>query len=337
MPDPDTHPLPPEGSGERIRILAIAGTGQNGSTLVSRLVGELPGFVAIGEVGRLWDKGLIEGVECSCGDPVRACSFWGEVGRVAFGGWDGVDAQRATDLRESLVLKDSRFQHPFALPFLLAPGLWPAFRDRLEEYQALMSTLYRAIHEVAGGRIIVDAMKIPAHVYMLSGLRDRFDLRYVHLVRDSRGVANSNAKVVERQGTREDRPYRGQRGPFKSAVRWSWFNLSSEVLAGVRRLPMMRIRYEDVVRDPAGALRRISEQGGVRLDEGDLGFLHGPEADLSPGHLVAGNRMRLRSGPITIVEDDAWRRDLPERSQRIVTTVTWPLLRHYGHLPSEHA
>jgi hypothetical protein len=333
MPDPDAHLTSSDDPRGRIRILAIAGTGQNGSTLVSRLVGELPGFVAIGEVGRLWDKGLIEGVECSCGAPVRTCPFWSEVGRVAFGGWDRVDARRATDLRESLVLKDSRFQHPFALPFLLAPNLWPAFRDRLREYQALMSTLYEAIHEVSEGRIIVDAMKIPAHVYMLSGLRDRFDLRYLHLVRDSRGVANSNAKVVERQGTLEDRPYRGQRGPVKSAVRWSWFNLSSEVLAGVRRVPMDRIRYEDVVRDPAAALLRIAERAGVHIDD-DLAFLHGREVQLSSGHLVAGNRMRLQSGPITIAEDDAWRRDLPERSQRIVTTLTWPLLRHYGHLPS---
>ena len=149
MPDPETQPTSSDDERPRIRILAIAGTGQNGSTLVSRLVGEVPGFVAVGEVGRLWDKGLIEGVECSCGEPVRACPFWREVGRVAFGGWDGVDAHRATDLRESLVLKDSRFQHPFALPFLLAPNLWPAFRGRLEEYQGLMSTLYEAIDEVA--------------------------------------------------------------------------------------------------------------------------------------------------------------------------------------------
>ncbi len=334
MPDRQARPFPSDDARQRPRILAIAGTGQNGSTLVSRLLGELPGLVAIGEVGRLWDKGLIEGVECSCGEPVASCPFWSEVGRTGFGGWDRVDAERATWLRESLVLKDSRFPHPFALPFLLAPGLWPSYRARLEEYQALMSTLYGAIDEVSGGRIIVDAMKIPAHVYMLSGLRRRYDIRYLHLIRDSRGVANSNAKVVRRQGSLEDRPFRGQRGPVKSAVRWTWFNLSSEVLAGVRKMPMSRMRYEEFVGDPAAALRVVGDRFGIEIGEDDLGFLQGREADLSPGHLVAGNRMRLHSGPITIVEDAAWRRDLPERSQRIVTTLTWPLLRHYGHLPS---
>lgn len=316
----------------QIKILAIAGTGQNGATLVSRMLGELPGFLAIGEVGRLWDKGLIEHVECSCGAVFDACPFWTEIGRVAYGGWDRLDAAEIVRLRDSLVLKESRLQHPFALPFLLAPGLWPAYRDRLVAYQELMSTLYRGIHEVMPDRIIVDAMKIPAHVYMLSGLIPEFDVRFVHLVRDSRGVANSNAKVVPRQGSLAEQPYRGQRGPAKSAVRWTWFNLSSEVLSLVRRVPMMRIRYETFVHDPAAALKQMAAFMGESID--DVAFLHGREASLSPGHLVAGNRMRLQSGPIVIREDDAWRRNLPPTSRRVVTGLTWPLLRHYGHLPS---
>ena len=42
MPDRQVHPFPSDDARERPRILAIAGTGQNGSTLVSRLLGELP-------------------------------------------------------------------------------------------------------------------------------------------------------------------------------------------------------------------------------------------------------------------------------------------------------
>jgi hypothetical protein len=332
--DPEQAPSATADEVPPIRILAIAGTGQNGATLVSRMLGELPGFVAIGEVGRLWDKGLVEHVECSCGSSFEACPFWSEVGRVSYGGWDSLDADDIVRLRDSLVLKESRFQHPFALPFLLMPGLWPQYRDRLVSYRGLMSTLYRGIHEVTAGRVIVDAMKIPAHVYMLSGLSSDFEVRFVHLVRDSRGVANSNAKVVPRQGSIADRPYRGRRGPAKSAIKWTWFNLSSEVLALARRVPMMRVRYESFVRDPAAELDRMASFMDEPIVDGDLAFLHDHEATLSSGHLVAGNRMRLRSGPIVISEDDAWRRDLSTRSRRVVTGLTWPMLRHYGHLPS---
>ena len=323
-----------DGVAPPIRILAIAGTGQNGATLVSRMLGELPGFVAIGEVGRLWDKGLIEHVECSCGATFQSCPFWSEIGRVTFGGWDRVDAAKIVRLRDSLVLKESRLQHPFALPFLLAPGLWPTYRDRLAAYRDLMSSLYRGIHEVAEAQVIVDAMKIPAHVYMLSGMIPEVDVRFVHLVRDSRGVANSNAKVVPRQGSIASQPYRGRRGPAKSAIRWTWFNLSSDVLSLVRRVPMIRIRYEEFVHEPAAALRRMAAFMDETIADDDLAFVQGHEATMSSGHLVAGNRMRLRSGPITISEDDAWRRDLSPRSRRVVTGMTWPMLRHYGHLGS---
>ena len=324
----------PDAAVGTIRILAIAGTGQNGATLLSRLLGELPGFAAIGEIGRLWDKGLIEGVECSCGIPFLRCPFWTEVGRETFGGWNEVDAQAALKLRHSLMLKESRLQHPFALPFILAPRLWPSYAQHLADYQELMSTLYRGIRQVVGDRVIVDAMKIPAHVFMLSGLIPSFDVRFVHLVRDSRGVAYSNDKVVLRQGSMPDQPYRGRRGAATSAMKWTWFNLSSEALSAVRRVPMIRVRYEEFVRRPAVELRRIAEHMDVELSDADLEFLDGKRADLSSGHLVAGNRMRLASGPITIAEDDGWRRDLSTRSRRVVTGMTWPLLRHYGHLPA---
>ena len=320
-----------------IRILAIAGTGQNGATLVSRLLGELPAFAAIGEIGRLWDKGLIEGVECSCGAPFLRCPFWTEVGRETFGGWSEVDAQAALKLRHSLMLKESRLQHPFALPFILAPGLWPSYAQHLADYQELMSKLYRGIRQVVGDRVIVDAMKIPAHVFMLSGLIPNFDVRFVHLVRDSRGVAHSNDKVVLRQGSLPDQPYRGRRGAATSAMKWTWFNLSSEALSAVRRVPMIRVRYEEFVRRPAVELRRIAEHMDVHLSDADLAFMDGKQADLSSGHLVAGNRMRHDSGPITIAEDDGWRRDLSKRSRRVVTGMTWPLLRHCGHLPAHNS
>jgi hypothetical protein len=322
------------GSTATIRILAIAGTGQNGSTLASRLLGELPGFTAVGEVGRLWDKGLIEHVACSCGEPVPMCGFWRAIGDAAFGGWDEVDAAAATRLRDSLALKGHRLQHPFAIPFLLAPGLWPSFGLHLEEYRALMASLYRGVHRVAPGDVIVDAMKIPAHVYMLSGLGPpEFDVRFVHLIRDSRGVAHSNAKLVVRQGSDEARPYRGRRGPLKSSVRWTWFNLSSDLLRVTKRVPMITVRYEDLVRDPAREVGRMAALMDATADR-DLAYLRGNVASLSPGHLVAGNRMRLASGPVTIAEDEAWRAALPPRSRRIVTAVTWPMLRRYRYLPT---
>jgi hypothetical protein len=103
-------------SSDSVRVLCIGATGQSGSTLLSRLLGALPGFEAVGEVGRIWDKGLIENVTCGCGRPFRDCSFWSRVGDRAFGGWDAVDAAEAARLRDALTLKERRLQHPSPCP-----------------------------------------------------------------------------------------------------------------------------------------------------------------------------------------------------------------------------
>jgi len=294
------------------------------------MLGEFPGHVAVGEIGRVWDKGLIENVDCACGRPFRECPFWSEVGQRGFGGWDALDISEVLRLYERLTLKRSRLQHPFALPFILFPRLWGRYGRDLRAYQELMARLYQAVLDVSGGRVIVDSMKIPAHVFMLSR-SPAFRTRVVHLVRDSRGVAHSNTKLVERQGTRPDRPYRVQRRPGKTSMKWIWFNLSYAVL-GRLGVPVMRVRYETLLRSPAEVLERTASFLDVPITPQTLAFVHEGQVDLPSGHIPAGNRMRLLSGTLNLRVDDAWKRELDPRSRRVVTALTWPLLARYGYL-----
>jgi hypothetical protein len=311
-----------------VNVLCIGATGQSGSTLFSRMLGQLPGMVAVGETGRVWDKGLIENVECGCSAPFRSCEFWTAVGESAFGGWDGVDAQEATRLRDALTLK-GRMPHPFALPLILRPGLWSSYDEQRRRYEELMGRLLRGIHDVAGGAIIVDSMKQPAHVYMLSGM-PAIDLKVVHLVRDSRGVAYSKTRWVERQGAVEG-AYRVRRRPPKSGEKWMWMNLSFDVLARLG-VPTETVRYETFVRTPVPELERVARLVGLDLDDRALAFIHDGVVDLEPAHLAAGSRGRLQSGPTSLRADDEWRTKLPRAHRRMVSAMTWPLLRKYGYV-----
>jgi hypothetical protein len=72
--------------------------------------------------------------------------------------------------------------------------------------------------------------------------------------------------------------------------------------------------------------------GFVEVVPGDLDFLSGDSAVLSPSHTVAGNPMRFRTGPITLRRDDAWRSKLPRARRLLVTALTAPLLARYGYL-----
>ena len=313
-------------SSDNVRVLLVAGTGQNGATLLSRVLGGVPGFCSIGEIGHLWDKALIEGRGCGCGKSVRACPFWSEVGDHAFGGWDRVDARHATALRGSLLFKKLPVPHPFALPLILHPGLSSSYRKNLHEYGELMERLYRAIATVSGAQVIVDSMKVPAHVYAMS-LRPGIDGRVLHLVRDARGVAYSNVKVVERQGEH----FRVRRRPAKAGLRWTWINESFAVLAR-HGVPTEIVRYESFVRHPGEEVRRIASFAGVPIEDAALSSIDGNMVTLPEDHLVAGNRMRFASGAIELSVDDEWARKLTRAQRRTVSLVTWPLLRRYGYV-----
>src|SRR5713101_2080953 len=73
-----TNPQPAQVAGPaRPRILYLGGLGRSGSTLIERLLGELPGVCAVGEVVHMWRRGVVEGERCGCGEPARRPSAAG--------------------------------------------------------------------------------------------------------------------------------------------------------------------------------------------------------------------------------------------------------------------
>ncbi len=93
------------------RVVFIGGSGRSGSTLIERLLGELPSVCNVGEVVHLWERGLQRGETCGCGTPLPDCPFWIRVGDVAFGGWDQFDVAQFLQTKKSV----DRNRHIFRL------------------------------------------------------------------------------------------------------------------------------------------------------------------------------------------------------------------------------
>lgn len=313
-PDALLHTLP-----QRLThpsVVCIAGNAQNGATMLSRALELVPGWLAIGEVGYVWDRGILENYPCGCGVAFADCEFWREVGARAFGGWSPELGAEGRQLREGLMLKPRAIGHPAALPLLMWPDLASTYAARAQRYAQLLDRLYAAAAAVAGARVVVDMMKWPCHVYTVAAFSG-FPVQAVHLVRDARGMAYSGSKVVAKPtgtGTRR------QRSAYQSAYRWLWVNASFEVLA--RRVPTTRVRYEDFVRDPAGEVSRIT---------GETPPVSGRHLPLGDTHIVAGNRSRFSSGVVELREDVEWRERLPERDRARITAIAAPSLLRYGY------
>jgi hypothetical protein len=305
-----------------VTVLYVGATGRSGSTLLERILGQSSGCCAVGELAFLWERGLHANQRCGCGEPFRACAFWTQVGKQAYGGWDRIDLDQARALQHRV----DRHRH---LAALLAPRLAPAHRRRLRRYAELLEPLYRAIATVSGRPVVIDSSKDVSHALLLRRVPG-IDLRLVHLVRRSHGVAYSLTKTVRKPEVADAEAYMHRQSPATSALLWTTENL---LLDGLRPLgvPTLRLRYEALVASPREHAAELLRLAGLDAADRELGFLHDGEVQLGVDHTVAGNPMRFRQGPVRLRADEQWRGAMPLGQRLAVTAITWPLLLRYGY------
>ena len=299
-------------------MLFLGGFGRSGTTLVERLLGELPSVCALGEVVHLWQRDILDDERCGCGVRFSACPFWRPVGELAFGGWANVDVARVHALRAAV----ERTRH---IPRLAAAQ---QATDEVREYAGYYARVYAAAAEVSGARVVIDSSKHSALAHVLRWADD-IDLRVVHVVRDARGVAYSWTKTVARPET-DGADEMTRYSPGRSAMLWNAHNAAFGLLAR-RGVAVHRIRYEQFLADPRAAVRALSAYAEISVRDSDLDFLGPEHADLTVGHSAAGNPMRFFVGRLPLRRDDAWVRALPNGQRRLVGAVCAPLLRAYGY------
>ncbi len=303
------------------KILFIGGLGRSGSTLVERLLNELPQTIAVGETVHLWERGLRDRERCGCGQQFADCEHWSRVGAAAFGGWDKLDLDRIIDLRWSV-------DRSRRLPQILRALRNGVISSDQQVYLDHLRAVLLASAEIAGGtEIILESSKHLSTAALLS-LDPALDVRVLHLVRDPRGVAYSWTKQVKRPEA--DDQLMPVYKPSRTAGRWVSDNLGFQRLAA-EGVPTLTLRYEDFLAAPAQSLASITQLMG--LDQPvDFPFLDGDRAHLTtPMHSIAGNPLRFGGDELVLRLDDAWKTELDPSAQRIVTTICRPVLGRFGY------
>ncbi len=308
------------GRPDATRMLFIAGFGRSGSTILGQILGATPSFVHVGELNFIWEHNFRENRHCGCGLAFDDCPFWQEVIGRAFGGSDGIDARELADLGRL----GTRTRHGLRM---VAPGGRSHVARRVQPYVDAMDRLYRAVRDVSGAQVVVDSSKLPQYGYLLSESAG-IDLRVVHLVRDPRATAYSWLRRSRTEGDAR-RAYLPRIGTTESALTWDTWNVVAELFwrdAGERYL---RVRYEDLVRDPAEVVRQVVAVAGV--PDAEAPFVDDHRVKLGVTHTVAGNPNRFEHGEVVIRDDGEWRSRIG-RSQRVsVTALTLPVMRRYGY------
>ena len=302
-------------------VLYIGGSGRSGSTLLESMLARLPDVVVLGEVAHLWQRGLRNDELCACGEPFSGCQFWIDVGASAFGGWAEVDPEHVLTLKDAVdrqrrMLKTGK-RHP-----------GKAMRAQIIEYAEYYRRLFAAARDVSGASVVVDSSKVAPTALAYSHHR-HIDLRVMHIMRDSRGVAYSWSKAVARPETHSEE-LMPQLSAYRSTKYWLSHNASIGLLRH-RGVPLTRLRYEDLVADPGPVVQKAWQS--LQLPgPGELPLVDRTTIELLPTHSVAGNPSRFRHGVTTLRPDSAWREELPERDRLLVTALTLPALAACGYL-----
>lgn len=326
----------------RVTVVYLGGFGRSGSTLVERMLGTAHGWVNVGELVDLARSVAPRDELCGCGARFSGCPLWSQVGEFAFGGW----SEEVLDRLSALHRAAARQRH---LPGLLARPRTPS--AELRDLRTAYERIYRAVAEVTGSGVIVDASKGPALGLALAGASG-IDLRMLNVVRDPRAVAWSWQRRVERphaagtdvrtavnaEGSAHSSAEEMWRiAPHRSAAQWSALQLEMQAIAGPGKVPSARLRYEDFVAAPVASLVAAAEALGLPLSTTDLPPVEDGRVVLGPSHGLSGNPGRFRSGPLELRRDDGWKAAMPAADRAVVTAITLPLLRAYGYRTSSHS
>jgi len=204
--------------------------------------------------------------------------------------------------------------------------------DDLTQYCRVLARLYAAIREVSGCSVIVDSTKDPPYAFLLRLVPD-LDLRFVHLLRDSRGVAYSWLKKGIRVPEHVDDStfaFMPSPSPWRSALKWVVTNMAFSSVARSSRLQV--VKYEDLMSEPAQQLERV-----LRLaSEGRVSPSAAPETgrdfEYLPFHTVGGNPVRFKRGSISLHADYEWKTKMRRSHKLVVSAITLPLLLAYGYV-----
>ena len=305
----------------RTTVVYLGGFGRSGSTLVERVLGTAPGWVNIGELVDLARSVARSDELCGCGAAFSVCPLWTDVGQAAFGGWSDEALDRLVRLQRSA----ARQRH---LASLLVSRRPPSVA--LTRLRDAYARIYRAVAEVAGCSVVVDASKGPALGLALAGAPG-IDLRMLNVVRDPRAVAWSWQRHLDRPHVIGGTEQMWQIPARRAAGQWSALQLEMEAIARMGGIRTARLRYEDFVDDPVGTLVTATADLGVPLLPSDLPAVEDGRIPLGPSHGLSGNPSRFRSGAIELRRDDGWATAMPSGQRAVVAALTLPLLTAYGY------
>jgi hypothetical protein len=244
---------------QRLKVIYIMGAARSGSSILGVVLGNCAGTFFAGEL-----FGYLENSGRGVGE--REQSYWAAL------------RERLPAVPE--VLRDGRTASAFYKSVaLFKPSLrrirTGPLRLTFREHEA---TFLRALARDAGAEVLIDSSSYPLRAKELTDV-DGLDIRLIYVLRDPRSVVAS---------------FTGSEWKFYNSKRRTnaYLAMTASVAMGIflshPRERRLLVRYEDLVREPEAAVRRVLEMAGMDCAVPDLDAL-------APGSPFGANKLVFRA------------------------------------------
>lgn len=315
------HPMGP-------KVIYLLGFARSGTTLLGNMLGELDGFLHLGELCYLWSRARSRG-RCGCKKSIPECPFWSEVLSMTLARFPKLVLQNleAGNLNAEVLDRAWAVQEAAHSEMSWRNYVLPRRNSETKIYLQLTEALLQSAAIVSGARVIVDSSKLPSAGALFVSMSS-ISPYYLHVIRDSRGA------VLSRQRRRARRDGETiELGPVTAtadSLRWMGRNLAAERFAMTRGSKKYAVlRYEDFISRPAASMKKIVEWVGEEPRR--LPMADEKTALIGPNHTVCGNRNRFQTGEVPLRLDEMWKNAMGQRDYWLITLLTGAGLVRYGY------
>jgi hypothetical protein len=230
----------------------------------------------------------------------------------------GIGMSYLTARSDRVALVTRILEEPFVREWDEKIGINEIDIDECCDLRSAVGQVYRAYARRFGKDIWGD--KTPAYIVDLEVINGLFpDCRFIHIIRDGRDVAASAIRQTWVSGSL-----------ITSLMRWErsvWCARKMlRMLADERHI---ELRYEDLVADPEGELRRITDFLGIAFEPGMIEDYSRRSASKFGGSLP-GFHVHLAEKP-SLSQTYKWMKSMSRVDQAIAHELAGPLLAELGY------
>jgi len=265
------------------QIIYIAGTARSGTTILAMLLGSCEGVLNVGEITHIYDDGVIQNKQCTCGESAKKCPVWSSV-------------LRELQPRINLDSIFTSFDRHMGLP----RALWEyLFNKDNKSWIDVNKSILQGLNKSSSTNTIVDSSKYAARGILMCN-NFAVETKVICITRSPKGILKAFSKKNEKEQLKKT--------PRQACAYYFITAMSLRILSFCSRKKHIWITYEELLENPIDVLHKI--EGFLNTDLTQAKRLVENSLPLSTGHVITGNRLRHRK---TVVFQNSGNTVVPEQ------------------------